>query len=159
MLRQKGFSIINIAGLTIGITCSLLIILYIFDELSFDKFHPDAQQIHRLGFKGVLEGKKFNSTQTGLLVSQSLKDIPEIESVIRIASWKTFPIRYNDKAFTEPSLLLTDSNFFRFFNFKLIEGHPDSVLAGERKVVMTESAAKRISITKAKAIDPPLEKI
>ncbi len=58
MLRQKGFSIINIAGLTIGITCSLLIILYIFDELSYDKFHPDAEQIYRLGFKGVLEGKK-----------------------------------------------------------------------------------------------------
>jgi putative ABC transport system permease protein len=158
MLRQKGFSIINIAGLTIGITCSLLIILYIFDELSFDKFHPDAQQIHRLGFRGVLEGKKFNSTQTGLLVSQSLKDIPEIQSVIRIASWKTFPIRYGDKAFTEPSLLLTDANFFRFFNFKLIEGHPDSVLSGERKVVMTESAAKRYFNYKGKGDRSPIGK-
>jgi len=158
MLRQKGFSIINIAGLTIGITCSLLIILYIFDELSFDKFHPDAQQIHRLGFKGVLEGKKFNSTQTGLLVSQSLKDIPEIESVLRIASWKTFPIRYEDKSFTEPSLLLTDSNFFRFFNFKLIEGHPDSVLAGERKLVVTESAARRYFNYKGKGDRTPLGK-
>ena len=58
MLRQRGFSIINIAGLTIGITCSLLIILYIQDELSYDKFHVDAERIHRLGFKGVLEGKK-----------------------------------------------------------------------------------------------------
>ena len=158
MLRQKGFSIINIAGLTIGITCSLLIILYIFDELSYDKFHPDAQQIHRLGFKGVLEGKKFNSTQTGLLVSQSLKDIPQIESVLRIASWKTFPIRYEDKAFTEPSMLLADSNFFRFFNFKLIEGHPDSVLAGERKVVMTESAAKRYFNYKGKGDRTPIGK-
>ncbi len=159
MLRQKGFSIINIAGLTIGITCSLLIILYIFDELSFDKFHPDAEQIYRLGFKGVLEGKKFNSTQTGLLVSQSLdEDIPEIENVVRIASWKTFPIRYEDKAFTEPSLLLTDSNFFRFFNFHLIEGHPDSVLAGERKVVMTESAAKRYFNYKGKGDRTPIGK-
>jgi putative ABC transport system permease protein len=159
MLRQKGFSIINIAGLTIGITCSLLIILYIFDELSFDKFHPDAEQTYRLGFKGVLEGKKFNSTQTGLLVSQSLaEDIPEIESVLRIASWKTFPIRYEDKAFTEPSLLLVDSNFFRFFNFKLIDGHPDSVLTGERKVVMTESAAKRYFNYKGKGDRTPIGK-
>ncbi|HEX6223271.1 MAG TPA: ABC transporter permease, partial [Chryseolinea sp.] len=117
MLRQKGFSIINIAGLTIGITCSLLIILYIFDELSYDKFHGDAESIYRLGFRGVLEGKKFNSTQTGLLVSQSLdEDIPEIENVIRIANWKTFPIRYEGKSFTEPNLLLADSNFFHFFN-------------------------------------------
>ena len=58
MLRQKGFSIINIAGLTIGITCSLLIILYIHDELSYDKFHPDAERTYRLGFKGVLENKQ-----------------------------------------------------------------------------------------------------
>ena len=159
MLRQKGFSIINIAGLTIGITCSLLIILYIFDELSFDKFHPDAEQIYRLGFKGVLEGKKFNSTQTGLLISQSLEeDIPEIEGVLRIASWKTFPIRYEDKAFTEPSLLLADSNFFRFFNFKLVDGHPDSVLTGERKVVMTESAARRYFNYQGKGDQTPIGK-
>ena len=61
MLRQKGFSIINIAGLTIGITCSLLIILYIFDELSFDKFHPDAEQIYRLGLRASWREK--NSTR------------------------------------------------------------------------------------------------
>jgi len=159
MLRQKGFSIINIAGLTIGITCSLLIILYIFDELSFDKFHPDAEQIYRLGFKGVLEGKKFNSTQTGLLVAPSLEeDIPEIESVLRIASWKTFPIRYENKAFTEPSLLLVDANFFRFFNFRMVEGHPDSVFAGERKVVVTESAARRYFNYKGKGDRTPIGK-
>jgi putative ABC transport system permease protein len=160
MLRQKGFSIINIAGLTIGITCSLLIILYIYDELSYDKFHPDAEQIYRLGFRGVLEGKKFNSTQTGLLLAQSLdEDVPEIESVLRIANWKTFPIRFEDKAFTEPSLLLADSNFFRFFNFKLVEGHPDSVLAGERKIVITESAARRYFNYQRNGDQSPIGKI
>lgn len=144
MLKQKGFSIINISGLTIGITCSLLIILYIQDELNYDKFHPNAARIYRLGFKGVLEDKKFNSVQTGMLVAEGLqKEIPEIESTLRMASWATFPVRYEDKSFTEPKLLLVDDNFFRFFNFKLIEGHPDSVLKGDRKLVVTESTAKR----------------
>lgn len=144
MLRQKGFSIINISGLTIGITCSLLILLYIQDELSYDRFHPDADRIFRVGFNGTLEGKEFSSAQTGTPVSRALqKEIPGIESVIRLASWATFPVRYEDKAFTEDKMLLADSNFFRFFNFKLITGHPDTVFNDRGKLVITESAARR----------------
>ena len=144
MLRQKGFSFINISGLTIGITCSLLIILYIQDELSYDRFHPDAKRIYRLVFTGALENKKFSSAQTGTPVSRALKqEIPEVESTLRIASWATFPVRYETKAFTEEKMLLVDSNFFNFFNFMLVAGHPDTVLNGERKLVITESAAKR----------------
>lgn len=159
MLRQRGFSIINIAGLTIGITCSLLIILYIQDELSYDKFHVDAERIHRLGFKGVLEGKKINSAQVGIKVADGLEqDIPEIESTLRIASWETFPVRYEDKSYTEPKLLLVDPNFFRFFDFKLLEGHPDSVLRGEHKVVITESTAKRYFNYKGKGDRTPIGK-
>ncbi len=159
MLRQKGFSIINIAGLTIGITCSLLIILYIFDELSYDKFHPDAERTYRIGFNGVLEGKKFNSAQTGTLVAEGLqKEIVEIESTLRMASWETFPVRYEGKAFTESKLLLVDENFFGFFNFKLLEGNPDSVLHGERKVVLTESSAKRYFNYKGKGDRGPIGK-
>lgn len=159
MSRQRGFSIINIAGLTIGITCSLLIILYIYDELTYDKFHTDAHRIHRLGVEGVLEGKKFTSAQTGVLVAKGIaEDIPEIESSLRMASWATFPVRYEEKSFTEPRLLLADPNFFRFFNFKLIEGHPDSVLVGERKLVLTESAAKRYFDYKGAGDKTPLGK-
>jgi len=144
MLRQKGFSFINISGLTIGVTCSLLIILYIQDELSYDRFHPDANRTYRLVFTGALENKKFSSAQTGTPVSRALKqEIPEVESTLRIASWATFPVRYQTKAFTEEKMLLVDSNFFNFFNFKLVAGHPDTVLNGERKLVITESAARR----------------
>jgi putative ABC transport system permease protein len=159
MLKQKGFSIINIAGLTIGITCSLLIILYIQDELSYDRFHPDAERIYRIGYKGSLEGKKFNSAQTGTLLAEALHhDIPEIESTLRMASWATFPVRYEDKSFTERRLLLVDENFFRFFNFKLLEGHPDSVLHGDAKLVVTESTAKRYFNYKGKGDKSPLGK-
>jgi putative ABC transport system permease protein len=160
MLRQKGFSIINIAGLTIGITCSLLIILYIYDELSFDKFHPHAERTYRVGFKGVLEGKKFKSAQTGTLVAEGLQvEIPEIESTMRMASWETFPVRYKNKAFTEPKLLLVDENFFKFFNFKLVEGNADSVLRGERSLVLTESTAKRYFNYKGKGDRSPIGEI
>src|SRR5689334_5375835 len=144
MLRQKGFSVINLSGLTIGITCTLLIVLFIQDELNYENFHHDRDRTYRIGFRGKLEGKELNSAQTGTPVSKALqKDIPQIESTLRIASWATFPVRYNDKAFTEEKMLLADSNFFSFFDFRLVQGHPDSVLNESGKVVITESAAKK----------------
>ena len=84
---------------------------------------------------------------------------PQIESVLRIASWETFPIRYKDKSFTEPRLLLADPEFFKFFNFKLIAGSPDSVLNGERKVVITESTAKRYFNYKGNGDTSPIGEI
>lgn len=144
MMRQKGFSVINLAGLTIGITSTFLIVLFIQDELSYENFHRDHERIYRLGFRGKLEGKELNSAQTGPPVAEALRqDISQIESTLRIASWATFPVRYEDKAFTEEKMLLADSNFFTFFDFKLVAGHPDSVLDRSGKVVITESAAKK----------------
>jgi putative ABC transport system permease protein len=159
MLRHKGFSLINIAGLTIGITSTLLIILYIRDELRYDTFHADAANIYRLGFSGALEGRSFRSTQTGSPVADVLrKEIPGVDGTLRMACWATFPVRYKDRAFTEPKLLLVDENFFRFFHFNLIEGHPDSVLRGERKIVITESAARRYFDYKGAGDKTPLGK-
>jgi len=144
MQQQKGFFLINLSGLTLGITCCVLILLFITDELSFDNFHRDAFRTYRLAFRGVLEGKNFSSAQTGTPVSMALQaEIPDVESTIRLANWLTFPVRYEDIAYTEERMLLADSNFFNFFDFSLIYGHPDSVLLGPGKIVLTESTAKR----------------
>ena len=159
MMRQKGFSIINLSGLTIGITSTLLIILFIQDELRYDKFHHDSPRMYRLGFEGRLEGKDFNSAQTGTPVAKALqKEIPQVESVFRMASWATFPVRYKDKSFTEEKLLLADSNFFRFFDFPLIEGHRDTVLSDKGMLVITESAARRYFGYKGKGDRSPIGK-
>ncbi len=144
ILRHKVFTFINISGLTFGITCSLFIFMYVQDELSYDRFHPDAKRIYRLSMEGSMQGKKILSAYTGApLQAEFLKKIPALESGTRLVSWSTFPSRYEDKKFTEKYLLLADANFFRFFNFKLLEGNPDSVLKGERKIVISESAARR----------------
>lgn len=143
MVRHKGFSLINIAGLTIGIASSLLLVLYIHDELRYDTFHHDAEHIHRVGFFGTLQGKRIASAYTGTPLGNRLQQVDGVETVTRLASWATFPMRYDDRAFTEPNLLLADSNFFRFFNFRLLDGNPDSALFGTHKIVLTESAARR----------------
>jgi putative ABC transport system permease protein len=142
--RQRGFSIINIFGLTIGVACSLLILLYVQDEISFDRFHSDYERIDRIAFEGKVQGKLTQSTLTGFpLASHMREQVPDIEQTLRLASWPTFPVRYKALSFTEPYLLLADQNFFNFFSFKLLEGNPDSVLSGSRKVVIGESAAKK----------------
>ncbi|HEY9049013.1 MAG TPA: ABC transporter permease, partial [Ohtaekwangia sp.] len=159
MIRHKGFSFINIAGLTIGIACSLLIVLYIQDETRYDTFHPDAARIYRAGSHGMLQGKKMLSVYAGAPLANTLQQTcRQVESVTRIASWATFPMRYEDRVFTEPRLLLADSNFFHFFHFQLIEGNIDSVLTGIRKLVITESAARRYFDYKGAGDRTPLGK-
>ncbi len=143
-LRQRGFSFINLAGLTIGITCSLLLVIYIEDELNFDRFHPDYEQIYRIGFRGKLEGNEFNTAETPAPLAQELQmQSTNVTSVLRVAHWPTFPIRYEDQSYTEPYLLLADSNFFSFFNFSLTLGDPQTVLKGPDKLVISESTARK----------------
>src|SRR5205085_12697467 len=94
MSRQRGFSLINISGLTIGIACSLLIFLYVQDELRFDHFHQDAERIYRLGFQGKFQGKKTQSVMTGFPLAETIKkEIPEVEATTRLAHWATFPVQ------------------------------------------------------------------
>jgi putative ABC transport system permease protein len=144
MHKQKGFSVINITGLTIGISCSLLLALYVYDELRYDSFHSNAPSIYRITYHSKLQGKQLNTAFSPALLSVNLRnDVPEITEVTRIAAWKTFPIRYHDKSFTENYLLLADADFFRFFTFDLIHGNIDDVLKGERKIVITASTAMR----------------
>lgn len=144
MIRQKGFSFINIAGLTLGIAASLLILLYVFDELSFDRFHRNADRIFRITTEGRMQGKRIHSAFTGYPLASALTEqCPEVESTLRIANWATFPMRYGSRAFTESNLLLADANFFSFFDFPLIVGNANDVLKGDGKIVITESAARR----------------
>ena len=143
MLKQKGFSVINISGLTIGVACSLLILLYIQDEMRYDRFHKDADRIYRVGFTGTTQGARTSSAQTGLPLAAAIQGVDGVHSTFRMASWGTFPVKYEDKTFTEKHLLVVDDNFFRFFSFDLIEGNRDSVLSEKASAVITESAARR----------------
>ena len=144
LARQKAYAAINIFGLTLGITSTLLLLLYIVDELSYDRFHADANRIYRSVIDVNLNGQAFQTTQTGVPMAEAmLKDIPEVESALRVTKWNTMPVRYEVNVFTEKQFLLADSNFFSFFNFPLITGNPNEVLNGPNKIVISESAARK----------------
>ncbi len=158
MIRQKSFSIINVSGLTLGIASSLLILLYVHDELRFDTFHPDAGHTFRITQEGKMKGKIIHSAYTAYPLAIELAKDKRIASSLRLADWPTFPMRFESNAFTEPHLMLADSTFFDFFNFTLIEGNPADVLRGDAKVVLTESAAKRYFNYQGPGDKPPIGK-
>ncbi len=144
MLRQKGYSAINVIGLSVGIASTLMIIIYVVDELSFDKFHKDAQNIYRIGFTGRLQGSEFNMAVSASPVAEAVqKEIPEVAEVVRFGLWRTMPMSVGDKSFTEKHVLVADSNFFKFFSFPIVQGDVNSFLKGPNKLVITESVAKR----------------
>lgn len=142
--RQKVYSAINIFGLTIGVTASLLIVLYVADEVSYDRFHPDADRIYRVDFHGNLQDEAFVSATTSLPIAEAIQhEASGVESVVRVDKWMTCPVRYEENTFTEMHFMLADSNFFSFFNFKLLQGNPKEVLTGPNKIVISERAAAR----------------
>ncbi|MBK5279786.1 MAG: ABC transporter permease, partial [Bacteroidia bacterium] len=158
--RQKTYSAINVLGLTLGIACSLLIVIYITDELGYDKFHRDAGRIYRVGFRGIIQGREFSSALTGFPMSETLQsETPQVESAIHIEPHHTYPVRYEDKSFTENKFLFADSNFFQFFDFKLVTGNPSTVLKGPNKIVISENAAKKYFDYKGHGDVSPLGKI
>lgn len=144
MLRQKGYSLINIIGLSVGIAATLLILIYVSNELSYDRFHQSADRIHRITFMAKLQGTEVHGANTAAPIAEAMqREIPEVEEAVRFGQWRTMPMSYDHKNFTEKNFLVADSNFFRFFSFSLIQGDPNTALKGPDKIVITEEVARR----------------
>lgn len=145
ILKHKFFSAINILGMTIGITACLMIVLYVNDELSYDKFHKNADRIYQVGLHGKIAGQDIHTATTcPPLFEAMVNEIPEVESSIRLSPYYGKPaIKYEDKAFTEERVIFVDSNFFQFFTYKLLEGDPQTALLEPNTIVFSESLAKK----------------
>ena len=141
--KNKKFSAINIIGLTIGLTCCLLMALYITHELSYDRFQTKGDRIVRV----IMEYSMSGSTQKGNFTSTKVapafqKNFPEVEAGVRMSDPDRI-VRYGDKFFNEKSFLYVDSTFFSMFSFPLLKGNPNYALSGPNKIVFTESSAKK----------------
>ncbi|MEO6316104.1 MAG: ABC transporter permease [Chitinophagaceae bacterium] len=142
--KQKMFSLINILGLTVGITCCLMIFLFILNEVSYDKFHKNGKDIYRVMRVGNLNGVKREIPYLSAPYSTALQnDYPDaIQSTVRVSPDNDL-ISYKNIGFNEKNIFLTDSNFFQFFSFPLLKGNPATVLKEPTSIVLTESAAKK----------------
>lgn len=142
--KQKFFSAINIVGMTIGITACLLIILYVSDELSFDRFHANADRMYQVGLHGKISGQDLRTTNTCPPLAQAMaEEIPDVEQTTRLHDFWGAVVKYKDLAFNEKRVYYADSNFFDFFSFHLLQGDPKTCLKEPHSVVLTEDMAKK----------------
>ncbi len=142
LLKNKTFSLINIAGLSIGLACAMLILLYVKDEVSFDNFHKNVNNIYRIVSKSKHKGVEYKDGNTGHLQGPRFaKNVPGIESFVRIQSGaedikKGTEIQSQD-------LLRVDAEFFSVFTFPLLNGNPATCLSEPNSIVLSEDAAKK----------------
>ncbi|HEX6169941.1 MAG TPA: ABC transporter permease [Chitinophagaceae bacterium] len=148
MTRNKTSSFINVSGLSIGIACVLMIVIYIQNELSYDKFHKDADRIFQVVLNGNMNGQEFWGGNTAPPVGAALtNNIPEIESYTRFYEPNDMVVRYEGNGrsafFTEKNILAVDSNFLQLFGFEIIEGDAATALMKPGSVVITKTIAKK----------------
>ncbi|HTI91731.1 MAG TPA: ABC transporter permease [Puia sp.] len=143
--RNSTSSIINIFGLTIGLSSVLLITLFIRHELSYDNFETRGARIARviMGYRfdggGDMRWGNFTSTK---VAPTFRRNFPEIESAVRMYKGDR-TVSYGDKLFSEKMMMYADSSFFDVFSFGLLKGDVHTALNGPKKIIVTESAARR----------------
>ncbi len=142
--KQKMFSLINILGLTIGITCCLMIFLFIMSEFSYDNFHKNRDHIYRVMRVSKQSASPRNIPWLAPLYAAGMRnDFPDaIQHTMRVAPDNDL-ITYKNVSFNEKKVMLVDSNFFTFFSFPLLKGDPATVLNDPSGIVMTETTAKK----------------
>ena len=152
LIKQKAFSILNISGLAIGLSCFLLIAIYIIDEISYDKFHAKASHIYRINSAIRFGGADMKLAVTADPMGAALKkDYPQVEEYVRIYNSNGGKLIKKDLAFIPESRVAhVDSTFFNVFTLDVLEGDAKTALNEPNTVVLTESAAiKYFNTTKA----------
>jgi putative ABC transport system permease protein len=143
--RQRAYIIINVLGLSIGIACSLLIALFVINEASYDKFNTKKDRIFRLILNFKIGGQEITAASASAVIGPTmLKEFPEIEGFLRMTGRGPTIVECNNQTFIEEHLVEADSSFFNFFSIPLIKGDPKNLLNAPRKVVVSESTAKKI---------------
>ncbi len=161
LLKQRGNTLINILGLTAGFVCFLFILLFVKDELNYDKHHEKASRIYRVLHILDFGDSGENSVSCPFPVGPALmEEYPDmIESYTRMFNWwgESYTLKYEDRVFNENSFVYVDSSFFTVFTYDFIAGNQETALNGPNKVVITESAAIKYFGSVGKAMNKTLK--
>ena len=145
LLRQPGYAFLNILGLTLGITASLLIILYLFHEVSYDNYHSKADRIYRISSDIKEPDNAFRWAVTQFPLGQTVKnEFAEVDQYVRfIGQGRTRLIKGED-VFFEDETYMVDSTVFEVFDYEFIHGNPKTSLEGPNSIVLSETVAQKI---------------
>jgi putative ABC transport system permease protein len=140
--RNKIYSFINISGLSIGLACAMLIMLYVKDEVSFDKYHKNINNIYRVVTESSYKGEKHKDGNTGNLQGPRFaQNVPGIQAFVRVKSG-TEDIKTGNEI-QHQDLLFVDSSFFSVFSFPLLYGDAKTCLKEPHSIVLSEDAATK----------------
>lgn len=144
MLRAKGFTLINIVGLIVGMASAILILLWIQNEVSYEDFHQKKDRIYEAWNRANFSGELNSWNTTPKVLARTLeKDLPEVEAAVRVDWNSNFLFSIGDKRLTIQGTIV-DSNFLQVFTFPLIKGNAAQVLNDMHSIVLTESLAKNL---------------
>ncbi|MEJ2613384.1 MAG: ABC transporter permease [Ignavibacteriaceae bacterium] len=141
LTRNKTYSVINILGLSIGIASSILIMLWIANELSYDRFHKNADVIYRVVADDGTIGKM--SVTCGPLSEYTKTNYADVVSATRYMPYEGSIFKYKDKILKIEKGAFADSDFFEMFSFSFLRGNPENTLSNLTDIVITESTAKK----------------
>lgn len=144
MRKQRGYILLNVGGLAIGLTSFLFITLYVIHELSYDRFHKNYENIYTLKVVGRMAGGVLDQAVTAAPMAQAmLNDYPEVLRATRVTQMGAWLIKFGENKFNEDGVLFADSTFFSVLDFKLLSGDPKTALVRPRSMVLTEEYAKK----------------
>jgi len=141
--KNKVFTLINVSGLAIGLASSILILLFIIKEVSFDRFHENKQRIHRLYIDGMMGEQSFRGAWTSMVMAPTFtEEIPEIENYVRFDVYNQNLIWYDDERNVEDHFLFADASLFDIFSIELIKGDLSTALSKPNSILITEEKAR-----------------
>ncbi len=142
--KQRGFAAINILGLALGLTCCLLIALWVLDELSFDRFNVHANRIYRIDSEINFGGAESNVIEAPAPLGPLLaREYPQVETTCRLRNFGHLPVWKGDQLFEENQAILADSTLFRVFSLPLVAGDPKTALVRPYTLVISETIANK----------------
>ena len=138
--RHKGFTFINMVGLSISIACIILILLYMYHEISFDDYHEDADRIYRVAMN---LGENETARISGPLAATLMSDYPEVKYAAGIFRMERPVVRHKDNKFYETRIVLANSDIFKIFNIPFLKGNSQTALDGPGKIVLTQQMSEK----------------
>jgi len=142
IIKHKGISFLNILGLAIGIACSILILVFVIHEVSYDKHFEKSDRIYRIAVRALIGDTKIHQTYSSAITFlRLLEEFPEIETGVKFLNLSGAPVSYTEQIFFENHFYAVDSTFFDVFSIPLIRGNTADVLTEPYTVVLTESTA------------------
>jgi putative ABC transport system permease protein len=144
LFKHKGYSLINIMGLAIGMACCLLILLYVRHELSYDTFNEKADRIYRVSMEARWGGRDFDiAVQAAPMAKTVVEEYPEIVDAVRFRNRGAYIVQYGDMSFRERRVIFTDPSFFNIFSIPLLKGDPETALSSPNALVISRKTAEK----------------